>query len=145
MKAPRIFIAILIAIGISSFSSFQGSDKLTLKLKITNIREAVGDMYIAVYADETTYMKDRFAEAIVPIQSEGTLDVEIKIPKGIYAVTIFQDENGDTELNTNFMGIPKESFGFSNNPKIMFGPPNFKEASFDFTEDGQQIEIALKK
>lgn len=114
-------------------------------MKITDIREAVGDMYIAVYSDETTYMKDRFAEAIVPIQAEDTMEVEIKIPKGKYAVTIFKDENGDTELNTNFMGIPNEPFGFSNNPKMMFGPPNFEEASFDFTEDGQRISIALKR
>lgn len=145
MKTPQILIALFLAIVISSFSSFQESEKLTLKLQITNIKDAVGDMYIAVYSDEASYMKNRFAEAIAPIKTEGILEVDIKIPKGTYAITIFQDENGDTELNTNFMGIPKEPFGFSNNPKMMFGPPNFKEASFDFTEDGQLISIALKR
>ena len=144
MKLSRILKSFIIVTGMSSFSSQQGGEKLTLKLTVSNIKEAVGDMYIAVYADESTYMKDRFAEVIAPIEAEGTVDVEIKIPKGTYAVTIFQDENGDNELNTNFMGIPKEPYGFSNNPKIMFGPPKFKEASFDFTENGQQIGIELK-
>ena len=124
---------------------FQNGEKMTLKLTITNIREAVGDMYIAVYADEESYMKDRFAEAIMPIETEGALEVEIKIPKGTYAITIFQDKNSDTELNTNFMGIPNEPYGFSNNPKMMFGPPKFKEASFHFTEEGQHISIELKR
>jgi uncharacterized protein (DUF2141 family) len=145
MKTPLIFKALIMVTFISSFSSQQAGERLTLKLTVSNIKNAVGDIYIAVYADEATYMKDRFAEAIAPIETEGTLDVEIKIPKGTYAITIFHDENGDAKLNTNFVGIPKEPFGFSNNPKMMFGPPNFKEASFDFTEDGQQISIALKR
>ena len=144
MKTPLIFKALIMVTFISSFSSQQAGERLTLKLTVSNIKNAVGDMYIAVYADEATYMKDRFAEAIAPIETEGTLDVEIKIPKGTYAITIFHDENGDAKLNTNFVGIPKEPFGFSNNPKMMFGPPNFKEASFDFKEEGQQIGIELK-
>jgi uncharacterized protein (DUF2141 family) len=144
MKAPRILIAIIIVISISSFASFKNSEKLNLKLKITNIKDADGAIFIAVYTDAKTYMKERFAEAIVPVKDKGIVETEIEIPKGKYAVTIFHDVNGDSELNTNFMGIPKEPYGFSNNPKSSFGPPNFKEASFDFTEDGQQIEIVLK-
>lgn len=35
-------------------------------------------------------------------------------------------------------------YGFSNNPKITFGPPNFKQASFDFSVLHQDIEIVLK-
>ena len=34
------------------------------------------------------------------------------------------------KLDTNFLGIPKEPYGFSNEKKGRFGPPKFKEVSF---------------
>jgi uncharacterized protein (DUF2141 family) len=81
-------------------------------------------------------MENRFAEAIAPVEKEGEMETEVKIPYGKYAVTIFHDVNGDTELNSNFMGIPKEPYGFSNNPRAMFGPPSFEQSLFEFKEDG---------
>jgi uncharacterized protein (DUF2141 family) len=122
----------------------QSNDHYTLKLKIVNIKKVQGDIYIAVYDNEQDYMENRFAEAIAPVEKEGEMETEVKIPYGKYAVTIFHDVNGDTELNSNFMGIPKEPYGFSNNPRAMFGPPSFEQSLFEFKEDGQQIEINLK-
>jgi uncharacterized protein (DUF2141 family) len=65
------------------------------------------------------------------------------LPKGKYAISIFHDTNEDGELSTNFIGIPKEPYGFSNNPKAKFGPPSFEQSLFEFVEDGQVIEIEL--
>ncbi len=50
--------------------------------------------------------------------------------KGQYALSIFHDENSNSKLDTNFLGIPKEGFGFSQNPKVLFGPPSFKKSRF---------------
>ncbi len=88
-------------------------------------------------------MKNRFAEAIQEVNSVDDLLVKIDILPGTYAISIFHDIDGDDELNKNFFGIPTEPFGFSNNPRMTFGPPNFKEASFRFEEDGQVVEIKL--
>jgi uncharacterized protein (DUF2141 family) len=33
-------------------------------------------------------------------------------------------------MDNNFFGIPKEQYGFSNNARALFGPPNFEDASF---------------
>jgi uncharacterized protein (DUF2141 family) len=117
---------------------------MQLNLKVQNIKKAVGDIYIAVYDNEDDYMENRFAEAIAKVESEGSLEVVLKIPYGKYAVTIFHDVNQDAELSTNFMGIPKEPYGFSNNPKSTFGPPSFEQSLFEFSEDGQGIEVELK-
>ena len=48
---------------------------------------------------------------------------------GDYAAAIIHDENGNAKLDT-LMGIPREGFGFSRNPAIGFGPPNFDAARF---------------
>lgn len=117
---------------------------MQLNLKVQNIKKAVGDIFIAVYDNEKDYMENRFAEAIAKVESEGALEVALQIPFGKYAVTIFHDVNQDGELSTNFIGIPKEPYGFSNNPKSSFGPPSFEQSLFEFKAPGQWIEIDLK-
>ena len=89
-------------------------------------------------------MKVRFREAIVKVQTMGELHATLRLPFGKYAITIFHDVNDNEELDTNFIGIPKEPYGFSNNPKSSFGPPGFDDAVFEFEKDGYEIEIILK-
>lgn len=69
--------------------------------------------------------------------------IRVDVPDGPYGVTAFHDENSDGELNKNFLGLPKESFGFSNNPRIFFGPPSFERAKFS-VEGPTTIEVRLK-
>ena len=38
--------------------------------------------------------------------------------------------NENEKLETNFIGIPEEEYGFSNNARGTFGPPSFESASF---------------
>jgi len=66
-----------------------------------------------------------------PIAGEHSIEVTIEnIPPGEYAISIFHDENDNGKLDTNFIGIPKEPYGFSNNPVIKLRPPTFMEAKF---------------
>ncbi len=62
---------------------------------------------------------------------------------GTYAVSLFEDKNSDGKLNTNFLGIPSEGFGVSNNPRVKNRPPKFKEASFDLTQN-KTINITVQ-
>jgi uncharacterized protein (DUF2141 family) len=52
------------------------------------------------------------------------------LPSGNYSVAILHDENDDSKMNTNFFGIPKEGYGFSNNVMGSFGPPSCSRAEF---------------
>lgn len=54
---------------------------------------------------------------------------------GTYAIRCFHDENSNGELDTNFIGIPKEGFGFSNDAFGKFGPKKFSEWLFDVQGD----------
>jgi uncharacterized protein (DUF2141 family) len=51
------------------------------------------------------------------------------VAPGDYALALLHDENGNGKLDS-FAMIPKEGFGFSNNPKIRFGAPRFAETRF---------------
>ena len=52
-----------------------------------------------------------------------------------YAIRFFHDENLNEELDTNFLGIPKEGFGFSNDAMGKFGPKDFSEWLFEVSGD----------
>ena len=70
--------------------------------------------------------------------SKGSYQRSFDIPPGTYAVKLHIDENENGKLDTNFLGIPKEQYGISNN--ILF--LNFKHASF-VIDDYKKIQIDL--
>ncbi|RLB87863.1 MAG: hypothetical protein DRH26_14725 [Deltaproteobacteria bacterium] len=65
------------------------------------------------------------------------------LPQGEYAIKVFHDENGNDELDTRMFGIPKERYGFSNNAKGSFGPPEYKEAVFVLDSRKKEITINI--
>jgi uncharacterized protein (DUF2141 family) len=147
MKISRYFLIILISChSLLANANLESSEKnlLSLNLNVKNIKHDKGSILIAIYNKEEEFMKERYADKSVKVDALENLKVELQLPPGRYAITIFHDINDNNELNTNIIGIPKEPYGFSNNPKITFGPPNFKQASFDFTLPSQDIEIVLK-
>jgi len=62
---------------------------------------------------------------------------------GFYAVSVFHDENMNQKLDKNFVGVPKEGYGASNNPKKKMGPPSFEETKFQLSGMEQSLEIKL--
>jgi uncharacterized protein (DUF2141 family) len=65
------------------------------------------------------------------------------LPSGEYAVSLFHDENRNGKLD-RMAGIPKEGVGFSNNPRLMFGPPRFIQAQFSVTNKPVDERVRLK-
>ena len=65
----------------------------------------------------------RIAERV----GRGTYQRSFEIPPGIYAIKLHIDENENGRLDTNFIGIPKEQYGISNNTLFL----DFDAASFD--------------
>lgn len=50
------------------------------------------------------------------------------LPPGDYALAAIHDENSNARLDRNFIGIPKEGFGFANNPHVGLSAPAFQAA-----------------
>jgi len=65
----------------------------------------------------------------------------LDIKPGTYALAVTHDENMNGKIDTNWLGVPKEGYGFSNDAKAMLGPPSFSAASFHY--DGQDIEMTI--
>ena len=126
---------ILLGLGML-FCSLVSAQKLTITVK--NVSEHVGTIKIGVY-DEANYMKTTVASAEAKANSDE-VTVTVALPSaGKYAVAIFQDKNGNNKLDTNFMGIPEEPFGFSNAKSYPMGTPKFKTAAVDISQNLQLI------
>lgn len=63
------------------------------------------------------------------------------IAYGDYAISVHHDENNDGEVNTNWVGLPKEGLGASNDATGSFGPPDFEDAMF--TLKNPQIVVRI--
>jgi uncharacterized protein (DUF2141 family) len=79
--------------------------------------------------------QDELVKGISESIEDNRSTIRIKnLKTGKYAFKFFHDENSDEKINTNFMGIPREGFGFSNNAKATFGPPAFEKMLFELTK-----------
>jgi uncharacterized protein (DUF2141 family) len=63
------------------------------------------------------------------------------IAPGTYALAIIHDENMNGELDTNWLGVPTEGYGFSNNAKALLGTPSLSAASFPY--DGRNLDLTI--
>lgn len=117
----------------------------TLEVRIKDKVSTKGSFYYLVFKSDKGFPDVKKESAYLGTFSakENSLTIE-DVPPGAYALTIFQDENESGKLDTNFLGIPKESFGFSNNPKILMGAPSFEKCRFQI-QDTTVIEIKMRQ
>lgn len=87
---------------------------------------------------------EAYREKAVPMTGNSTIVRFDNVEPGRYAVTLYLDENGDGELNTNLFGVPKEPFGFSQNPRIGMSRPGFTETAFEYTGEELELTVELK-
>ena len=67
----------------------------------------------------------------------------INLPEGTYAIALFIDANENLKIDKNFLGIPKEQYGFSNNAMGKLSGPSFEQAKFQVKGNAVQ-NIKLK-
>ncbi len=115
-----------------SFLNAQNTYKLTVSFK--NIENNEGKIWAAVYNSSDSWMKKEVQGKSGAISNKNSVII-FELPAGTYALSAFHDENNNKELDTNGLGIPKEDYGFSNNPNAMFGPPAYKKSTFTLDKD----------
>ena len=116
-----------------------------ITLDISGYETDKGVTLIRVFDSQQAFESDD-GEAIVSViqrlTGESTVLTLHNMPAGEYAVSLFHDENGNRELDTNLVGIPTEQYGASNNAG-RFGPPTFADAKFS-VDGNVKVEITLR-
>ena len=116
----------------------------TLDVTVTNVRSAAGHVLIAV-CDQSTFLQPTCRYHARAPAAAGSVTVRLDdVPPGVYAAQAYQDENDNGKLDRNFLGIPTEGMGFSNDAPMKFGPPAFPAAAFTLRASGGQITFVLR-
>ena len=107
----------------------------SITVNITGMKSDVGDVYVALFNDEDSFLKDSYKSLIGEVNSKESVVKFEDVPDGVYAISVFHDENDNKEMDTNFIGIPKEAMATSNGIINKYGPPKYKDATFTVKED----------
>ncbi|HNY15199.1 MAG TPA: DUF2141 domain-containing protein [Bacteroidales bacterium] len=117
-----------------------------IEVTVQGIRSSKGEIVIGVFKDEATYMREeaflsrKFAKDSLV---NGVMKIRFTVEPGIYGLTLLDDENSSGLMEYNFLGIPKEGFGFSDYYHSGFTKPKFDAFRFT-TEKGQKKNLTVK-
>ncbi len=116
-----------------------------ISIEVSNVENDNGNICVALYNKSKGFLKfDTVFKSKKEKANTGITKLDLlDIPDGKYAIAIFHDENSNEKLDTNFIGIPKESLGFSYGKLKTFGAPDFEECAFTVNED-KFISVQIK-
>ena len=116
-------------------------------VNVDNFRSNKGEVRIALFNSESGF-PDK------PEKAYRRIKGEIKHKRselyfnslhfGVYAISLFHDENSNGKIDTNWLGIPTEGYGFSNDAKASVGPPSFEDAKFELNSGRMNMRIKLQ-
>jgi uncharacterized protein (DUF2141 family) len=73
-----------------------------------------------------------------------SLSVTVSIAEGLYAIALLDDENNDARMEYNWLGIPREGFGFSDFYARGFKRPVFSDFDFIVASPKKDILIVIR-
>jgi uncharacterized protein (DUF2141 family) len=124
----------------------QPSPANLIHVEIGGLRNDKGQVVCDLHSSADGFPKNgdkAVAHAKSPISSGHAVCDFPDVKEGTYAVAVFHDENSNGKLDTNFMGIPREGVGASNNAKGHFGPPKFNAAAFRYSSGRLELKITV--
>ena len=136
----RIFLAALLAL-----TPFAAS-AATLTVKVDNIDGKGGVLRLSVF-DEARWPKDNaepVASADVPALAPETVVTLSNLKPGVYGVKTYQDANANGKFDQNWVGLPEERYGFSNNASPVLSEPGFDKTKFTLHDGDNTISIRLQ-
>ena len=144
-------IFMIIIFSLSGFSNIQRSNDFytkenNVKVVIEGMRSKKGKIVLAVFKDQEGFKARKPVKRIVLDKSEleGN-EIVFSLDKGIYGISILDDENDNDKMDYNFFGLPKEGFGFSNYYHEGFSKPHFDQFKFEVkNQTSEAIEIRLR-
>ena len=122
-------------------SALQAAD---LSIKVDGIKGEQGQLLVALYDSDANFLNaDKASKQLTVALKDAQSGFKLAdLEPGTYAIAIIFDTNSNGKLDTNFIGIPKEAIGTSNNIKPRFGPPRFADAKFEIKES-RELSITL--
>jgi uncharacterized protein (DUF2141 family) len=118
-----------------------------IDVTVTGIKSDDGQVLVALFNGKDGFPGESdkaFARYKASIKNGVARFRIADVPYGIYAIALVHDENSNGKMDRNFLGIPKEGFGASNDPKALFGPPSYDDSTFTLQQEKMKLTIKMK-
>lgn len=131
---------------ISSATRAQTPQANQIHVEIAGLRNDKGQAVCSLFSSAGDFPKKTekaVAHSMSVISDRHAVCEFSGVAPGTYAISVFHDENSNGKLDANFMGIPREGVGASNDAKGHFGPPKFDAAAFRFAGGRLELKITI--
>lgn len=118
----------------------------SLTLRVDGFRNRNGVIGCAVFKSPNGWPENddqAYTRKAIPITANNAVLTFPDVPPGRYGIACLHDENANHHLDRNFFRVPKEGFGFANNPRVMFSEPSWRSASIEVTCPATRVDIHL--
>lgn len=110
--------------------------QMVLTIEISKLEKSSGTIFIGLFDNAQSFPREGKAYRDIRLKAVApTTTTSIELPCGTYAIALYHDCNNNGKCDTNFLGIPNEGYGFSNNVKPKFAAPTFKQTAFELNSD----------
>jgi uncharacterized protein (DUF2141 family) len=122
------------------------SGALQLTVRVTDLNNDKGKVAIALFASAKDFPDQKRAlQGKMSTISAGRASVVFRgLRPGLYAVAVLHDENENLKMDFNFLGMPLEGYGFSNDASGFLGPPSFADAAFRLVAPASTVSIKIR-
>ena len=117
-----------------------------IEIVVSGVKPGKGQALIAVFKDQKSFEnKEPFIGLLFDKSRivDGQLTTSIALEPGVYGISFLDDKNKNGAMDNNWIGIPKEGFGFSNFEHKGFRKPHFDDFQIEVME-GETRSILIK-
>src|SRR4051812_30400738 len=128
------------------FTCITNGHAQNIEVLFTGIRSKQGQIQVKIFTDDKSFQDDK------PIRTlkfnkhavvNGQMTGKFSLDPGTYGLALLDDENNNSEMEYNLIGMPKEGFGFSNFYLTGLKKPRFEQFRFTLNKD-QKLNINMK-
>jgi len=142
---PRRIACLLSCLFLILSGAALASSEGGIHVTVLNIRNSKGTVDCALFNSPQGFPADVLHSALKLAAtkiSNGTARCDFEgVPAGTYAVVVLHDENMNARIDYNWLGIPREGYGFSGDANDWLGAPSFARTSFAF--DGHELDLTI--
>ena len=117
-----------------------------VEVRVEGISSTKGTVYASIFLSSDGFPGDKskaYAYRAVPAKDGTVILVFEEVPAGEFVVAVLHDADSNEELSFNFLGMPKEDYGFSRDARAKFGPPKYEKAAVSL-EPGEIKTLTVK-
>ena len=139
-------IALLLALLAAAPDDVPPPPTAVLTIDATDLRNTRGTLRVGVFDRAAGFPRSREGAMLwrsIPADAEEAV-LRVDLPPGEYAAVVLHDENSNKQLDRNFLGVPKEGYGTTNNAKPALRAATFKEARFRLPPEGARLSVSIQ-